>query len=90
MPRYIDANKLLTDLGEEPMVWTDSEYEIQARSDYRDFKSLIQNTPTEDVREVVRCKDCKHYYEGIMNRCTHPDGLKTAGEHNWCSWGERK
>lgn len=91
MPRYIDANKLLTELGEEPMVWTDSEYEIQARIDHREFKSLIQDAPTADVVEVVRCDKCWYYIEGIMgHRCTNPNGLRAPNCDTYCPYGERK
>ena len=47
-------------------------------------------TPELYVDRVVRCIVCKHYYMGIMNRCTHPCGLKQADDFNWCCYGERK
>ena len=104
MPRYIDANMLLTDLGDEPEVWTDSECEIQARNDYRDFKSFIQNAPTADVVEVVRCENCKwsrerNAYERIILVegvliCTKSeataDGSGGVWSNHFCSYGERK
>jgi hypothetical protein len=36
---------------------------------------------------VVRCKDCKHWYDGI---CKNGFGLAFNGENDFCSYGERK
>ena len=51
--RLIDANALLEDFGEEPMVWNDSEAEIQERNDWRTYTRMVQNAPTVDAVEVV-------------------------------------
>ena len=49
MSRYIDADVLIDDL-------------IHNRSFYPAMvASAIKNTPTADVVEVVRCKDCIFY-----------------------------
>ena len=61
MARYIDADKVLQELGDEPLNWTGSDAEIQEQMDYRLFKDIIESQPTADVVEVVRCKDCKHF-----------------------------
>lgn len=63
MSRYIDADKLKERMGEEPKVWNDTDAEIQARNDYRDFMTAIDAAPTEDVEAVVRCK--ADYFEKI-------------------------
>ena len=53
----------------------------------------ISVTPTADVVEVVRCKDCKHYEYGNSDKedwgyCWFND---TCFESNgFCSYGERK
>ena len=53
--------------------------------------------PTADVVEVVRCKDCKHYwnYMGIDKmhymKCTYDPVCDTPiHEMHFCSYGERK
>ena len=51
--RLIDANALLEDFGEEPMVWNDGEAEIQERNDWRTYTRMVQNAPTVDAVEVV-------------------------------------
>ena len=82
MPEYIDKEKLIRDL-------------IDNRSFYPAIvKSAVENAPTEDVVEVVRCKDCSYKQEtsikcpeGVawcdkLHTCTH--------ENHYCSYGERK
>lgn len=72
MPRYIDADAI--DLGRV----SDSICQWQAQE-------AIDDTPTADVVEVVRCKECK-YREGSV--CDYsavyvrPDG--------YCQWGEKE
>ena len=51
--RLIDANALIFHLGEEPMVWNDSEDEIQERNDWRRFKACVEAQDTVDAVEVV-------------------------------------
>lgn len=61
------------------------------------WKNDIDNAPTVDAVEVVRCKDCKWFYD------CRKDGWGRCGEHDdygrdsgwwqatdFCSWGERK
>ena len=58
----------------------------------------IDEAPTVDAVEVVRCKDCKHWrreYEwmphecSIFNGCYETTGYPT-GPDDFCSYGERK
>ena len=68
-------------------------------ADLCDLKELLEDVPTVDAVEVVRCKDCKHSYDGVANlmcgRCgQNINGIRLGGvsvkaEH-FCSWGERK
>lgn len=51
---------------------------------------LIDNMPTADVVEVVRCHECRWFVNS--ERCGHPFGL-SAGRiipDNYCCYGERK
>jgi hypothetical protein len=86
MARYIDADKLKQDLGEEPLNWTDSDAEMQEQVDYKMFKSLIESQPTADVEEVVRCKDCKHYKSEYINCWVMRAKMKPS---DFCSYGEK-
>ena len=51
------------------------------------------NSPTADVVEVVRCRDCKWWKR--MNgdkrlQCFHSHGLIRTTENDYCSRGERR
>ena len=59
---------------------------------------IIESTPTANVAEVVRCKDCK-YYDKKYHQCKlhseEPDQYYTGfifcmQEDDFCSYGERK
>lgn len=57
--------------------------------------SEIDKLPTVDAVEVVRCKDCKHRYNGVY--CTHPQllswswgAIRKCENNDFCSYGERK
>jgi hypothetical protein len=92
MARYIDANKIkLTGL-------TFSDINNEVYFSLTDVRKAIEQTPTADVVEVVRCKDCKHlnvlnlhHIYAIcekMNLLFEPFEIDTR-EH-FCSYGERK
>ena len=58
-------------------------------------KSDIDNAPTVDAVEVVRCRDCKYYssYEGEEHKgdCTELVGLESCiYADDFCSYGERR
>lgn len=92
MARYIDADKLCENLK------TMAKYqEHYKQSTILGVVSTIENTPTADVVEVVRCKDCKHSCMIGVCPFTYQDvyeclkGAKEAkGETDFCSCGERK
>ena len=63
-----------------------------------DIQNFLDNIPTADVVEVIRCKDCQHYIKDY-HRCSlhleEPDQY-SAGfifemqEDDYCSCGERR
>ena len=69
MERLIDANALLENL--------------KKTSRYFTVKFDIEEAPTVDAVEVVRCKDCKHRYEDSW--CEYVDD-----DNFYCARGERK
>ena len=52
---------------------------------------ILQEAPTVDAVEVVRCRDCKWLY-GVMDNycCINHKGLVEICENSFCSYGERK
>lgn len=87
MPRYIDANKIkLTGL-------TFSDVNNEVYFGLSDVRKAIEQTPTADVVEVVRCKDCKYWvYEDDLGMfCSHwGSTLAESQADDFCSYGERK
>lgn len=56
-------------------------------------KEFIDNALTIDAVEVVRCKDCNHYYFDKPNdcwMCHQHDYGEIYQNTDYCSWGERK
>ena len=61
------------------------------------LKQLIDNAPTADVVEVVRCKDCEYWrnpqvskYDGLVRgECYHAE-CGGVWENGYCSDGERR
>ena len=61
----------------------------------------LKHLPTADVVEVVRCKDCKHYDDGLCRRwkyshVTSEDSFcsgaewESLQETDYCSYAERR
>ena len=76
MSRYIDANKLKKSLS------------IPCASIIEIGKAIIaqiDDQPTADVVEVVRCKNCKHRKKNTF--CLH--NMRYEDDNGFCSYGER-
>ena len=82
--RLIDANAL----KDEILSWAVciNKPHLLSRDD---TMYMIDNAPTVDAVEVVRCEDCKHFNDYFI-RCDHPKGLPRINEKSFCSFGERK
>ena len=75
MPRYIDADKLC-ELARN---------HINRTVDCND----IMRFPLANAVEVVRCKDCKYFYQdGNIKVCKHWNCHSTTDDA-YCSYGER-
>lgn len=95
MARYIDAD-MLTDMLEE--IQFNAPVMTPVMKIYNVIE-LVADTPTADVVEVVRCRDCKYRYsyeEFDRDRqetymCSGCHMLhKDVGDNSFCSYGERK
>ena len=81
--RLIDADALQRALAN---MWYESSISITGIS----VSELINNAPTIDAVEVVRCKDCKHYKPfDKSKKFDCPQGLYAVFENDYCSHGER-
>jgi hypothetical protein len=91
MARYIDAEKLRCRLYEADFHTPDERWRPES-----EFAELIDTTPTADVVEVVRCKDCKHQDDCArqMVHTTRDSVLEqnksTYNKVDFCSYGKRK
>ena len=88
MSRYIDADALIKKVF--PYDVADPKcYSINAKAVYEE----IRRSPTADVVEVVRCKDCRYSFIGRDNRLNCDILYPTlSGVYNegYCSYGERR
>ena len=76
--RLIDADALL------------AEYDRQHEGEPGKARKLIEDAPTVDAVEVVRCKDCKYL---MFSDCYGECGKGHMGivsPYDFCSYGERK
>lgn len=85
MSRYIKTDALMED------IW--SLYRDEDHIDYNvaivDALNVIDDQPTADVVEVVRCEDCKYWDNRFdVMVCNLTDGMKGASDY--CSYGERR
>ena len=94
MSRHIDADALIEEIercscetwskGVNPTWWA------QAVKVKDNIKQCIDRQPTADVVEVVRCKDCKYFYQdGDIKVCKHWNCHSTTDD-SYCSYGERR
>lgn len=83
MSRYIELNKVLSELG----------------LDHKDYVYIDKHEVAERIKklpsiDIVRCKECKHNYNTAINhgkmqpRCDFTDWKLT--KNDFCSRGERK
>jgi hypothetical protein len=89
MSRYIDADAL--GIGKaDRNAFTVPEY----ADGWNSAIEIIENAPTADVVEVVRCKDCKHYggvvYGGVCRKYSGYETKVCTEKDHYCSYGERK
>ena len=84
MPRYIDADALYRET--EKKIAASHEHRMAVVDD--EFLDLINDAFTEDVVEVVRCKDCAVPHNEWTG-CPNLNGLIPPPDF-YCARGERK
>lgn len=79
MSRYIDADKLART------------YMLKGKDKLRLATVIneLELAPAEDVVEVVRCKDCKHYRTDEDGWCIYHEDCYLKPD-DYCSYGERR
>ena len=62
-----------------------------------DVQQWLDERPTVDALEVIRCRDCKYHrweqelcHGRIEHFCSNPKGLTVVRKDTFCSYGERK
>lgn len=95
MSRLIDADALMDDINElKKSRWYNNDINGSrvVRSEVIDIVQMlcIDNAPTIDAVEVVRCKDCKHYESdgGAIMICNITDMV--GDDDDYCSYGVRE
>ena len=89
MGRLIDADKLGIGKANRE-VFTVPEY----ADGWNSAVELIENAPTVDAVEVVRCKDCKHTDNSVYKNPQYQEWCSRVGcwvDSDWyCADGERR
>ena len=100
--RLIDANELESHFHETKMIeifpyWKELSFKTQSEliKFGKALKEMMQNAPTVDAVEVVRCKDCIHrVYVDMGDEIGAVGGCELFGcamHYNaYCYYGERK
>lgn len=94
MARLIDSDKRIAGIKNQYCTGCDNYGGVRCRACWVDDAiCLIDDAPTVDAVEVVRCKDCK-YRKDPENRfcnsyCTKHFSMQ-AKDGDFCSYGERK
>lgn len=60
---------------------------------WSEIGAIIDNAPTKDAVEVVRCKDCRWYERHkakIFENCCRNNYLIPMKPNDYCSYGEHK
>lgn len=83
--RLIDSDALERDMQNE---WEQNEI---SNGEWIRFREILNDVPTIDAVEVVRCKDCRHWHdEGYCNKWDNGPGHPEVWENDFCSFGERR
>jgi hypothetical protein len=103
MSRYIDADKLVELCDEMSRInWNQRVSPVSWADAYESFIDDIDEQPTVEVVEVVRCKDChfwkERWHNPIVNQLwgechqfrDERENYYETEANDYCSYGERK
>lgn len=51
---------------------------------------IVEGNNTEDIVNVIRCKDCRHWIRDIDHCCRYYGGASPRASNDYCSRAERK
>ena len=83
MARLIDAEFIEKYINREDHNTPDERWRPES-----EFAAMIDNAPTVDAVEVVRCKDCEHYWKNI-NTKGYDGKCVSVGDDDFCSKGTK-
>ena len=91
--RLIDADWVFGHL--KPYEPSDEEWSVTGGTALRLIHNAVDNAPTVDAIQVVRCKDCVHYDLGVCLKIysdgnAYPEAWQPRRLEDFCSHGERK
>lgn len=93
MPEYIEREKAY-ELARTSELYSDFH---RSMADLTSLKELLEDTPTADVVEVVRCRNCKHGQYAYLNGQKIATGVTCEYDqdrikpfNHFCGNGERK
>ena len=86
--RLVNADALLGELEKysDPTAMSKNDYQFGMQQRLETCIELIEDAPTVDAVEVVRCRECRWRN---MGECEHKFGLLVSNDENYCSYGER-
>lgn len=88
MNRYIDAELIEKYISREEHNTPDEKWRPES-----EFAALVDNIPTADVVEVVRCKDCEYGEIDDIDipsqYLCHYEGYSWNDENHYCSYGKK-
>lgn len=98
MARLINADKRIAEIKNQYCIGCDNYGGIRCRACWVDDAiCLIDDAPTVDAVEVVRCRDCKHWLKfdssliGEVMCCTGQGSVNIQKQpDDFCSYGKRK
>ena len=97
MKKYIEADLLKQKV--ESLFYGEHTCDESYNSGYddaiNDVLDILDNAPTADVQEVVRCKNCKYAIKnqavfGIVDYKCNLHGVSGFDTEDFCSYGKRK
>ena len=86
MPRYIDAEKLKDEIA---VLFERNPNLIDEWLAYA-VEDAIDEQPTADVVEVVRCEDCKYFEKSTPYSLCIQHDAEAVNEDGYCSMGEKR